>query len=396
MASREAIHPDDAGFLDDRERQPDDGATIFTYRMRRKDGSYVWVEGISRPVPAEAGQLRVRLVVVRDIDRRVAAERSLRESETRYRFLAENGADMVFQYDLDLMRNYVSPACREILGYQPEELIGKRAFGTTHPDDADQVAQTFQSVLSGRSERAVVANRMRRRDGSWVWVEAQLKAMRDARTGAPVGVIGSLRDISVRKAAEYKLAEANRRLEALAGLDGLTGLANRRTFDESLLEEHGRALRERSRLAMIMIDVDLFKAFNDRYGHPAGDECLKRVSRAIEKTLPRPGDIVARYGGEEFAVLLPNTDEAGAAIMADRIRRAILSLAIEHDGCPALIVTISAGVAALAPSGLDGRIEALVRDADRALYRAKGLGRNAVACASALGDALADAQPNAA
>jgi diguanylate cyclase (GGDEF)-like protein len=251
-------------------------------------------------------------------------------------------------------------------------------------------------VLGGRSERAVVVNRLRRRDGSWVWVETQLRMMRDERTGAPAGVIGSMRDISVRKAAEDKLEEANRRLEALAGQDGLTGLANRRTFDDALYKEHRRALRDRSRLAMLMIDVDWFKAFNDRYGHPAGDECLKRVSKAIENTLPRPGDLVARFGGEEFAVLLPNTDEAGAAIMADRIRRAIVALAIEHDACPAGVVTISAGVAALASNGFEAEVEALVRQADRALYRAKHLGRNAVACASALEQAVAGERPNAA
>jgi diguanylate cyclase (GGDEF)-like protein len=144
-----------------------------------------------------------------------------------------------------------------------------------------------------------------------------------------------------------------------------------------------------------MIDVDWFKPYNDRYGHPAGDECLRRVSRAIEDTLPRPGDVVARFGGEEFAVLLPNTDEAGATVMADRIRRAVLSLAIEHDASAALVVTISAGVAALAPGGLEG-VEALVRRADQALYRAKHLGRNGVVCASALGDPPAGKQPNAA
>src|SRR5581483_3565624 len=144
-----------------------------------------------------------------------------------------------------------------------------------------------------------------------------------------------------------------------------------------------------------MIDVDCFKPYNDRYGHPAGDECLRRVSRAIEETLPRPGDIVARFGGEEFAVLLPNTDEAGAAVMADRIRRAVLALAIEHDASVALVVTISAGVAALAPGGLEG-VEALVRRADQALYRAKHLGRNVVVCASSLDEPSADKQPDAA
>ena len=396
ISSKEAIHPEDVGVLDNRRKWSNGAPTTATYRMRRKDGGYVWVEAVSREIAVEAGQPRQRVVVVRDIDLRVAAERRLTESEMRYRFLAENGADMVFQYDRDLVRQYVSPACREILGYEPEELIGKRAFGTTHPDDAEHVAQVFQSVLSGQSERAVVANRMRHPNGNWIWVEAQLRTMRDAETGEPAGVIGSLRDISVRKAAEDQLEAANRRLEALAGQDGLTGLANRRTFDDALAREHRRALRDRTRLAMIMIDVDWFKSFNDRYGHPAGDECLKQVSRAIKNTLPRPGDIVARYGGEEFAVLLPNTDESGAMIMADRIRRAVLALSIEHDASPAKVATISAGVGSWAPNALDIGLEVLMQDADRALYRAKNDGRNAIVCASALGQASAAGRPSAA
>jgi diguanylate cyclase (GGDEF)-like protein/PAS domain S-box-containing protein len=394
ISTRQAIHPEDAGFLDDRNYSDEQPAT-FTHRMRRRDGTYVWVESISRALPVEAGQPPERLVVIRDIDLRIAAEDRLKESEMRHRLLAENGADMVFQMDLNLVRQYVSPACREILGYQPEEMIGVKAFGMVHPDDEGHVAQIFQSVLSGRSERAIVVNRMRHRDGGWIWVEAQLRMLRDGQSGAPSGVIGSLRDISVRKAAEDQLEEANRRLEALAGQDGLTGLANRRTFDDALAREHRRALRDRTRLAMIMIDVDWFKAFNDRYGHPAGDECLKRISRAIENTLPRPGDIVARYGGEEFAVLLPNTDESGAAIVADRIRRAVLALGIEHDASPAMTATISAGVASWAPGAMDSGPEALMQHADRALYRAKDDGRNAAVCASRLVEA-AEQRPSAA
>lgn len=396
VTTLDAIHPEDQGILEELKSYRVTEATTFTYRMRRKDGSYVWVESVSRVIAGNSGEPTQRLVVVRDIDLRVAAERRLKESETRYRFLAENSADMVFQYDLGLVRQYVSPACREILGFEPEEMIGVRALGTVHPDDADHVAQLFQSVLTGRAERAIVVNRLRHRDGRWIWVEAQLRALRDPQSGALSGVIGALRDISVRKAAEDQLEEANRRLEALAGQDGLTALANRRTFDDALAREYRRALRDGSHLAVIMIDVDRFKSFNDNYGHPAGDECLRRVGRAIENTLGRPGDIVARYGGEEFAVLLPNTDEAGAANIAERIRLAVLGLAIEHRAGPAVVVSISAGVASFTPNALDIELETFLQNADRALYRAKHNGRNAVVCASALAEPLAKERPSAA
>ena len=396
ISSKEAIHPEDAASLYDRRKLGEGDLPTATYRLRRKDGGYVWVESVWRSVAAQAGQPVQRVVVVRDIDRRLAAERRLKESETRYRLLAEYSTDMVFQLDRDLVRRYVSPACRDILGYAPEELVGAQPLAMVHPDDAERLAAICQFVLRGVTERANVVYRMLHRDGRWIWVEAQLRTLRDPDNGAPQGMIGALRDISQRKAAEDQVEEANRRLEALAGQDGLTGLANRRTFDDALAREYRRAARDRSRLAMIMIDVDRFKLFNDTYGHPAGDEALRRVSRAIESTLRCPGDVAARYGGEEFAVLLPGVDEGGAAIIADRIRRAVLALTIEQDASPVGVVTISAGFASVAPGVFDSSLPALVADADRALYRAKANGRNAIVYASTLADAVADGRSSAA
>ncbi len=396
ISSKDAIHPQDVASLHDRRKWGDGDPPTATYRLRRKDGSYVWVESVWRSVAAQAGQPLQRVVVVRDIDRRLAAERRIKESETRYRLLAEYSTDMVFQLDRDLVRRYVSPACRDILGYAPEELVGAQPLTMVHPDDAERLGAICQFVLRGVTERANIVYRMLHRDGRWIWVEAQLRTLKDPDGGAPQGMIGALRDISQRKAAEDQLEEANRRLEALAGQDGLTGLANRRTFDDSLAREHRRAARDRSQLAMIMIDVDRFKPYNDHYGHPAGDEALRRVSRAIESTLRRPGDVAARYGGEEFAVLLPGVDESGAAIIADRIRRAVLGLAIEHDASPAGVVTISAGVASVAPGAFDSSLATLVADADRALYRAKANGRNAIVYASTLADSVADGRSSAA
>jgi diguanylate cyclase (GGDEF)-like protein/PAS domain S-box-containing protein len=396
ISSSDAIHPDDAAVLQERRRWLEGDPPVASYRMRRKDGGYVWVESVARLVAGQRGEQAQRVVVVRDIDQRVAAEARLKESETRYRLLAEYSTDMVFHLDSDLVRRYVSPACRDILGYEPEELVGAQPLEIVHPEDTERLAAVCQFMLRGAPERSSVIYRMLRRDGRWIWVEAQLRLLRDAEGGAPSGIIGALRDISQRKAAEDQLEEANRRLLALAGQDGLTGLANRRTFDDALGVEHRRALRDRTSLALIMIDVDRFKAFNDGYGHPAGDEALRRVSQAIADTLRRPGDVAARYGGEEFAVLLPNCDEGGAAIIADRVRRAVVALAIEHDGAAARVVTISAGVASVTPGLFDGSLEALVSDADRALYRAKANGRNAIVYASILADAVADGRSSAA
>jgi diguanylate cyclase (GGDEF)-like protein len=171
----------------------------------------------------------------------------------------------------------------------------------------------------------------------------------------------------------------------LAGQDGLTGLANRRAFDEALAKEYRRTKREKKALSLVMIDVDRFKIFNDRYGHPAGDDCLRRVAAAIAETARRPGDVVARYGGEEFAVLLPDTDEAGAEMIAERILQNVCGLNIRHEANIGSLVTISAGVASFVSADSNGSPETLVQNADRALYRAKDSGRNAVIRASAMG-----------
>jgi diguanylate cyclase (GGDEF)-like protein len=162
-----------------------------------------------------------------------------------------------------------------------------------------------------------------------------------------------------------------------ADRDGLTGLYNRRHFDQMIDREWKRARREGTALSFLMIDVDEFKHFNDTYGHLEGDDCLRRIATALAHAVQRPGDLVARYGGEEFGVLLPLTDARGAADLAHHIRRAIRHEQIPHTGCATGLVTVSTGVATLYPDLLS-HYEQLVRDADTALYRAKQSGRDRV------------------
>jgi diguanylate cyclase (GGDEF)-like protein len=168
-------------------------------------------------------------------------------------------------------------------------------------------------------------------------------------------------------------------LFAMARTDGLTGLANRRTFDEALAAEARRASRQGLSLSLILVDVDRFKLYNDTLGHMAGDECLRLVARALAGTVGRSGDVVARYGGEEFVLLLPATDAAAAALLGEKARKAVEALAIPHgENQPSGTVTISVGIAT-GPSGLGEReIDPvwLVETADAALYQAKAAGRN--------------------
>jgi diguanylate cyclase (GGDEF)-like protein len=176
------------------------------------------------------------------------------------------------------------------------------------------------------------------------------------------------------------LATLNLELESLAATDALTGIPNRRSFDLLLVREWRRAQREESSLGLLLLDVDHFKSFNDRYGHPAGDICLARVAASIANSIRRPGDTAARYGGEEFVALLPTTELEGALFTAERVRLAVAALEIPHAGNPCGFVTISIGAAVTTPwsSAAPG---ALVQEADAALYAAKHAGRNRIATA---------------
>lgn len=200
-----------------------------------------------------------------------------------------------------------------------------------------------------------------------------------------LGALGArlIRQIQLRAQAEaevlqsqQQLQASNRILQAYALQDGLTGLANRRGFDAGLHEEFVRAMRNGRPLALIMIDADYFKQYNDRYGHPAGDACLRSIGLAIKASQNRPGDLSARYGGEEMVVLLPDTGIEGALAVAEKIRLTILGLKIAHAGNPFGVMTVSAGVAACVPVRHGDTEAQLLEAADKALYLAKSGGRN--------------------
>ena len=196
------------------------------------------------------------------------------------------------------------------------------------------------------------------------------------------------------RAYSEDLQRDNLGLHELAHTDKLTQLANRRRFDEMLDHEWRRAQRSKAPLALILIDVDYFKKYNDHYGHPAGDACLHSVAGVLTDRLNRTGDLPARYGGEEFAVILPSTDLQGAMAVAERIRHEILGLRIAHAQSPFEIVTASFGVASFEPGGKESLHTAdLVVRADMQLYRAKGAGRNQ-ACGEAFSVAGVGARVN--
>jgi len=185
--------------------------------------------------------------------------------------------------------------------------------------------------------------------------------------------------------SEQRLAEANLELQKLAALDGLTGIANRRRFDETMRVEWQRGQRDKQPLTLLLCDVDFFKLYNDSFGHQAGDLCLKKVAAVLTEHLKRPADLAARYGGEEFAIILPETPLTGALIVAESCRRHLEQLAIENPLAETEFstVTMSIGVASVVPSP-SSSIEQLIHQADQALYAAKRGGRNRVMNAAEL------------
>jgi diguanylate cyclase (GGDEF)-like protein len=230
--------------------------------------------------------------------------------------------------------------------------------------DAEQWIGTVYASMESPSDREIQTQ-----DGRWL--QARIRPTADG------GALSVISDITAAKRNAHALAEMNQRLETLAKTDGLTDLMNRWAFDEILVREVGRNVRQGKPVSLLLIDVDRFKAFNDTYGHPAGDECLRAASQCFRDTLRRPGDIVARYGGEELAGLLPDTTLDGALRVAETCRLAMRALAIVHTGSEKGIVTVSIGVSTLDPSDGD-RFSLLLKHADHALYAAKASGRDCV------------------
>ncbi len=319
------------------------------------------------------------------------------ETSPWFERLAANVPGMLYQFRLgtdgSLSFPYVSSGCRELYGTTPEDIMAhpEFLFDSVAPEDWSTFEQSIQAsarTLKPWSWEGEVI--LRSGDRKWIWGSARPERQ-------PDGTVlwdGVLMDVSDRKRAELELqqlnrelearveertaalAQANRKLARLVNLDSLTQIANRRCFDHRLHEEWKRLAREQQPLSLILIDLDHFKAYNDRYGHLAGDRCLNRVAQALKRAILRPADLLARYGGEEFAAVLPNTPPEGAEHIATRMQEEVAALRIDHDrsqtGC---YVTLSLGIASTIPQrGM--MATTLIEYADSALYEAKHQGRN--------------------
>lgn len=291
-----------------------------------------------------------------------------------FQFLAENSADVICRITADFVLRYVSPSALKVLGWRPEELVGKTPGAYVEEEDMPGLLEIAKRNRSPGGKDTPATVRARKKDGTQIWIEINPREIHDSMKEEAKEAVIVMRDVTERKVLEEKLA-------LLAMTDGLTGVANRRAFDEALEREWKRTLREGTQISLLLLDIDHFKRFNDEYGHQVGDDCLRAVARAA-RSVVRASDLVARYGGEEFAVILPQVNVAGARETAEKLRAAIEGLQMTHNGNEegGGVVTVSVGAAtALARIGGTIRMpEGLLQAADHAMYRAKHGGRNRV------------------
>jgi len=340
---------------------PQPGVTFIPQveqRWQRADGRIAWVTIDASAVHDNFGRPLYLFCQIQDVTTRRRAEEALRASEARFRMLADNASDLIAMHDADTTFRYVSPSCRDILGFTPTELIGRRATELFHPDEVDTVLADLQ-----RGGDGTITIRVRSKDGHWVWLEVGRRVLTDPVTGEIIELQTASRDVTERKLLEHRLTE-------LAMHDGLTGLANRMLLLDRL--EHALARRGASegQVAVLFVDLDRFKLVNDSLGHRAGDLVLQTTADRL-LTCIRPADTAARLGGDEFVIVCEDlTGEDEAIAVAERIERA---LAEPHPRLDRrTVVTASVGIA-IADSSVQA--EALLHRADSAMYEAKQAGR---------------------
>jgi diguanylate cyclase (GGDEF)-like protein/hemerythrin-like metal-binding protein/PAS domain S-box-containing protein len=299
----------------------------------------------------------------------------LQNQQTLFESIMAASPDGIVIMDLDGYIRYASAASyRMYHNYPKERIIGSHVGDYMAPEERAHLDEYLAYVRNGGKFGPRIL-RMIRADGSNIHIETMAERIVNP-AGMPIGILSMDRDVTEREKLAAENEAYRKKLEAMTVTDALTGLYNRRFFDEMLDKEYARHARTGGELALILLDVDHFKRYNDTFGHVAGDECLQKIARALVRSVKRPGDIVARYGGEEFVCVLPDTDECGARMIAESIRGTVAAMAIPHAGGDAGdIVTVSLGVH-ITRCRVDGCPKHTVLDADAQLYLAKERGRN--------------------
>ena len=329
--------------------------------LRRKDGRPVWLLESVHLLPTDHPILEGTLI---DITARKLAETALRESEERYRLMAENSTDLIARITADGVFVYASDAVRVLVGYEPAELVGRPVFDFVVEEDHHVIHRAIAELQEDTDASRTFSYRARRRDGTYVWFETTSRAIRSA-SGEIEEIVSVSRDISERRNAEAQI-------EYQAYHDALTGLPNRLLFRDRLTIALAHAKRQESPLTVMFLDLDRFKYVNDTLGHSLGDELLRAVAARL-RSVVRDGDTIARMGGDEFTILLGDITAAEDAAKVAQKLLDVVAHPLRVEGHE-LYVTTSIGIAMFPDDG--DTAEALLKNADSAMYRAKEIGRN--------------------
>ncbi|WP_041522131.1 sensor domain-containing diguanylate cyclase [Gilvimarinus agarilyticus] len=300
------------------------------------------------------------------------------EDAAFYKTLLESTHAIPWKIDWETMTfAYIGPQIEKLLGWSTDSWISANDWAERmHPEDRDWVvnfciSQSKEGVDHEADYRALCA------DGSYLWIRDVVHVVRNDE-GAVESLVGFMFDISERKKIEDKLVTLQQELEELSFKDGLTGVANRRMLDSVLDKEWSDARRNSQPLSVIIFDIDYFKQYNDHFGHIQGDDCLRLVAKTLSQGATRHRDFFARYGGEEFMLILPDTDKAAAAKVAERCRELIFKQQLPHpSSATGPVVTVSQGVGTITPKPTDSP-KTFIQSVDKSLYQAKQSGRNKI------------------
>ncbi|MGJ9382680.1 sensor domain-containing diguanylate cyclase [Salipaludibacillus sp. CF4.18] len=352
-------------------------------RYIHREGQLVWCLLNVSAVKDDEGNPMYAISQFQDITERKLYEHQLKENEQKLKDILETFPNGVLTFDLTGSLQYVNNMAEEILEFKQKDILSRQydahewAITTIEGNPIARedlpvsiVMKTEQyvkdyvhTVVSGSNQRKVLSV-----NGTPLY----------DHTGKLTAALLSIVDITVKKQTESELIQANKLLKRLSERDGLTGVSNRRHFDNELQNYWESSLNNHTPLSLIMLDIDYFKLYNDEYGHQAGDDCLKSITKAIDQKLTDTETVFARYGGEEFAIILPDYSAEAALNLAQKLHQSIQKLSIPHTSSPLCDeVTVSFGISTILPNQ-ENKSSELIENADKALYAAKEDGRNSV------------------